>query len=510
MGDTTDTEDKLKALRIISAGESGKDFNTGIALAPPAYQPSAEPTTTAQMKPDDTVSGTFGDSDKQVDLDSGIRANDPLFDKETMLDSIKGAEFQGAGDTELRDAMIVLQGSRNEEGELILPTGEKLDSALETVAEIRGMDIETAKNDYTRAMEIKIAGEEFGAENEKEDVSPLLDTEVHPDFMGSTSQLRFGMIMGDVFDVDPVFGALISPTGGAVGPGNDSVSTADKNNSVAMHGTVHDAAGYLKNAHNVGPGYNYLKDPYEFFDSDNPLSGQVSGTKYFAEGSQLTRLKDLGEVAGHGAWDYGSRKISDGWDSVKGLASDAWEGTKSGVSDVWNGAKGLASDAWEGTKSGVSDLWNGAKGLASDAWEGTKGAASNAWEGAKGLAGDAWEGTKGVANDAWEGAGNLWGDAKQTAGSAWNGVKSGTNDLWQGSKGLAQDAWSDVKSGVGGIWGGAKSKGKQAKNKAMGLAGDAWGGAKKIGNKTKKRAGKAINSAKSAAKSGWKKFKSLW
>ncbi len=63
--------------------------------------------------------------------------------------------------------------------------------------------------------------------------------------MGSTSQLRYGKVVGDVFGVDPMFGAMLNPTGGLVGPDNkalDGDSTA-----LGYHGVVHDAAGYLYN-----------------------------------------------------------------------------------------------------------------------------------------------------------------------------------------------------------------------------------------------------------------------
>ena len=45
--------------------------------------------------------------------------------------------------------------------------------------------------------------------------------------MGTTAQLRYGQVVGDAFGIDPVFGAMLNPTGGMVGPGNWAVNPGD-------------------------------------------------------------------------------------------------------------------------------------------------------------------------------------------------------------------------------------------------------------------------------------------
>jgi len=104
-----------------------------------------------------------------------------------------------------------------------------------------------------------------------------------------------------VFKIDPVFGALLSPTGGLVGPGNVSWNAASvptdyftgspavwaadtllHRPEVAYHGIVHDAAGYLLNYHRIGPGYNYLGLDSVTPDTSNPLSGQQPGLNYWS------------------------------------------------------------------------------------------------------------------------------------------------------------------------------------------------------------------------------------
>ena len=100
---------------------------------------------------------------------------------------------------------------------------------------------------------------------------------------GSVRQLRFGRVVMDTLggSLDAVFGALLSPTGGIVGPGNDAMFKGNYDDGIVMHGIVHDGGGYLLNYHGVGPGYNYLGTYLTLFPSSSPLSNQVSGISYW-------------------------------------------------------------------------------------------------------------------------------------------------------------------------------------------------------------------------------------
>lgn len=107
-----------------------------------------------------------------------------------------------------------------------------------------------------------------------------IDLSRHGDFMGSTASLRYGKVVGDVYGIDPVFrGALLNPTGGLVGPGDDSYEPSD-NDAIGYHGIFHDAAGYLYNHQGkIGPGYDYMdRDP---FATSNSLTGQVGGISWW-------------------------------------------------------------------------------------------------------------------------------------------------------------------------------------------------------------------------------------
>ncbi len=469
-----DEKDKIPQLQNDTSKSSANSStsSSGVSFSPPPYGISAANNTSAG--PNDTVQDLFR-GEEQVETDSGLGAvNNPVFDESRMRDEMMNAEFQGADNVLLNEAMTAIQGTRNEEG-LTFPSVDEVMPHLQTIAELRGLDIEEVKSQYGRMQEIKNAGEARGAANDHEGVSPLLNTEEHPDFMGSTSQLRFGMAIGDVFDIDPVFGALISPTGGAVGPGNDAISDWDKNNPIVMHGSVHDAAGYLLNAHGIGPGYNYLQRGWEL-NRTNPLSGQVSGVNYFTGG-------------------------------VSGLASDAWDGAKGLASDAWDGAKGLASDAWNGATNWASDKWNGAKGLASDAWNGAKDGissgvswageqAGNAWEGASNWASDRWDSTKqGVSNGAsWVGdkASSAWDATTETASNAWNAGTSAASNAWDTTSNAASNAWDATTETASNV-----------ANAGASAASSAW-------NSTTNAASSAWDSGTSAASNAWDSFTGLF
>ena len=194
-----------------------------------------------------------------------LLARDPnsLF-KDDYMRSLIGSRLQGADSAELRQAMNDL--SKN-------PTGAALDQTLQRIADLRGRPVADIRADYDKYLQVRQQRDGMNP-NRPDDLNIL-----HPQFMGSTSQLRYGKVVGDAFGVDPVFGAMLNPTGGLVGPDNwavDGDSTA-----LGYHGMVHDAAGYLYNYHHEGPGYDYLGR--EGRDTSSPLSGQREGIRYWRQ-----------------------------------------------------------------------------------------------------------------------------------------------------------------------------------------------------------------------------------
>lgn len=222
------------------------------------------------------------------------------FDPDLLRSQI-GQGIQGEGDPALAEAMNTLYENRDN------PNSVEVDQALQTVAEIRGESFEQMQNDWNKyqgllAEQRQVAGEE----------TPAINTWLHGDFMGSRSQLRSGGKVGEMLGVDPVFGALLNPTGGLVGPGNMAF---DMNDSAAgHHGAVHDAAGYAINNHNRGPGYDYLGTDNR--DTTSPLSGQRNGIGFYRDSMpDRSRSQTASDAAGHGLM-YGVVGAADAWNAI--------------------------------------------------------------------------------------------------------------------------------------------------------------------------------------------------
>ena len=181
------------------------------------------------------------------------------------MKSLIGSKFDGADSSELRNAMNELAQN---------PTGAS-DQLLARIAQLRGRSFDEIKSGYQKFLQVRQQAIDSGQEPPEQ-----LWSSIHGDFMGSTSQMRYGKIVGDAFGMDPVFGAILNPTGGMVGPGNKAFD-ADSS-AVGYHGIVHDAAGYLYNYHNhAGPGYDYLGR--EGRNTASPYSGQREGIRYWRD-----------------------------------------------------------------------------------------------------------------------------------------------------------------------------------------------------------------------------------
>ncbi|MEM6658905.1 MAG: hypothetical protein AAGB28_09435 [Pseudomonadota bacterium] len=202
-----------------------------------------------------------------------------LFDKGYML-ALKDAEFKGEGSPDLKSLMReVAKGL----------SGQRRAEVMDELAVILGVP-PTAKDldlDYGRFLIVQKQQKVNGVT--KDEDAPDLEEDRHSEFMASRGQLMFGKVLGDAFGIHEVFAALLSPTGGLVGPGNSFIPGTDlidafhldPDNPVALHGCVHDAAGYLLTFHDQGPGYNYLDSGAELLSTESPLSGQYSGIAFW-------------------------------------------------------------------------------------------------------------------------------------------------------------------------------------------------------------------------------------
>jgi WXG100 family type VII secretion target len=193
-----------------------------------------------------------------------VRDPNELFTDDYFTDRVIGSEIPGAGG-ELGDAMEGLMGA---------DTPEEADGFLVAIAELRGRPVEEMRGEFERFQELR----------EQQNAAVAAGAEAvpglgggHPSFMGSNTQMRYGQVVGDAFGIDPVFGAMLNPTGGLVGPGNWALAGDDT--AVGYHGVVHDAAGYLRTYHDAGPGYDYLG--LEGRNTLSPFSGQREGIAHW-------------------------------------------------------------------------------------------------------------------------------------------------------------------------------------------------------------------------------------
>lgn len=119
----------------------------------------------------------------------------------------------------------------------------------------------------------------------------LSDKLDHDRYWGTRQQMLFGKVVADWLDkkensdgvaTDPIFGVLLNPTGGRVGPGDSGWfhnTLFDDYGHMAYHSAVHDGFGYLRTAHETGPGYNYLDCGW--FGDWSPMGGQLSGIRFW-------------------------------------------------------------------------------------------------------------------------------------------------------------------------------------------------------------------------------------
>lgn len=112
---------------------------------------------------------------------------------------------------------------------------------------------------------------------------------------GSYKQFIFGKCVIDAinekhnYTLHPVWGCLLSPTGGITGAGNFEIISRKWDSYISLHSCVHDASGYLKLYHDLeNTGYNYLNTWMTLFPTTSPFSCQYAGLRYWKK-----LLKDI-------------------------------------------------------------------------------------------------------------------------------------------------------------------------------------------------------------------------
>lgn len=243
-------------------------------------------------------------------------ASDPamrVFTVERLI-RLASEEIRGAGDPKLAEAMFVLEPRRvGPDGNISFDQDPvAIERALASIATAAGMSLESARENYARLLTLLLIREAPGLRHDagkpsymegakgETRVPPLSSSRnglvagtsgLMPDngaHMASSSQLRFGALVGEVLGLHPVFAALLSPTGGMVGAGNSVIRAADIPSSslypaIANHGVAHDAGGYLRLYHQVGPGYNYVPSSRSVLPDTEPLAGHISGISFYRD-----------------------------------------------------------------------------------------------------------------------------------------------------------------------------------------------------------------------------------
>jgi uncharacterized protein YukE len=230
----------------------------------------------------DTTTGiTTGEYNLSQEALEAIEADKPVYrlDPDALLDFNPSY----AGSDELSQAMYNLSNHLANNSNLSPTDIDSVSSYLQQIADATGQEYDDVVQDYVQFRHL------MG------DSVPKITEE---EFYGDIRQLRFGMIVGDSLGVHPVFGALLSPTGGMVGPSDDTPwldNTLSPWDVMQYHGPAHDAAGFLQN-YDIGDGYNYAPSllaqlsestfdwatkTQPFQDQIPALDGQTAGITYW-------------------------------------------------------------------------------------------------------------------------------------------------------------------------------------------------------------------------------------
>ena len=296
------------------------------------------------------------DPEKLLTIDLTQGDTKELF-SEDYMEKLKDCEIKGEGDPKLKDLMREIVNG---------VSGPRRLEVMEELSQIVGVGAAKLDVEYDRFLIVQKQQEQFGVK--KGDDVPPLNEDQHPEFMASRGQLLFGKVLGDAFGIHEVFASLLSPTGGLVGPGNWLIPGVvkaghlDSDNPIALHGTVHDAAGYLGTFHDDGPGYNYRDSKLEILGSGSPLSGQLTGISYWvaAAGDEyILREAEDAIVAVE-------KKLKGARDAVASLIDDMLAAAEKKKQQLIKAAKD-AKDAVVKTAKKVKDAVMGAAEDAKDA-----------------------------------------------------------------------------------------------------------------------------------------------
>jgi WXG100 family type VII secretion target len=194
---------------------------------------------------------------------------------------------------------------------------QEREQLLNKIADIRGRSRTEFREEYYRFLEWKRSA------RHPEKIESLLPY-LHANHLGSTNSLRFGKVVGDTLLLDPVFGAMLNPTGGMPGSGQLAIPVDErmldaqgKINlfasflgpnpvlpaialmdrmfiAVGQHSAAHDGYGFMYYQYGIGRGYDYLRqEPWS--DPENAfLTGHLTGIPYWLKTDAIVSIKQFG------------------------------------------------------------------------------------------------------------------------------------------------------------------------------------------------------------------------
>ncbi len=255
--------------RLADAAQAGNHLNQRLQREVTEWEQVAAAFGSSSGSTSDGGSGIIGDGNANQ-TDSGNSSDSPtvmhpddVFNEKYMQDMIN-KPITGENSPRLNELMEQFNSRQPPPN----PPDKGMRETLREMAEIRGEPPESFYAQY----------QEYIRYYEISDDKPHIDLNKHDNYLGTTVSLRYGTVVGDVLGLDPVFGALLNPTGGLVGSGSVSYQ-AGPNDVMAYHGVFHDAGGYLYNKQGKGPGYDYLQQ--ERIPTHSAVSGQLSGIKFW-------------------------------------------------------------------------------------------------------------------------------------------------------------------------------------------------------------------------------------
>ncbi|MCI0576805.1 MAG: WXG100 family type VII secretion target [Chloroflexi bacterium] len=284
--------------RLFREAEEGTRNQTGVANLSPLPAGYDQAVSSNQLGPSES-----GADQVSYAIEACVVRDPASIFKDPIHSDIVGARIPGSNSKALNGAMERLMEN---------PSPAEVEGLLAIVANERGRPLGELQAEYKRFLEIR---DRQRVTAEKLDFkSQWLDFTDYPDFAGSTTSLRYGKVVGDVFGIDPVFGSMLNPTGGIMGPGNSALPQPHPDHANAYHSIFHDAGGYLKKSYGLGPGYDYLgKESY--WDPAHELTGQKSGLRYWADridspGWDWPKERGAQKAMDAYIWYKGGRKIN--------------------------------------------------------------------------------------------------------------------------------------------------------------------------------------------------------